>query len=594
MTTPFDYIPAVLDRAVEDAQPIDVKGKVIQVVGTIVKASVPGVKVGEICILRNPWESLEVQAEVVGFTKDAALLTALGPMIGISAETEVIPTRREQMVPVGMNLLGRVLDGLGRPMDLEAKGPLRPDGYYPVYASPPPPLERRMITKPISLGIRAIDGLLTCGEGQRMGIFAAAGGGKSTLLASIIRNTEAEVTVLALIGERGREVREFIEKDLGPEGLKKSVLVISTSDRPSMERLKAAHVATSIAESFRDRGMKVLLLMDSVTRFGRAQREIGLAAGEPPTRRGFPPSVFSELPKLMERAGNSSKGSITALYTVLVEGDDMTEPIADETRSILDGHIILSRKLSGDRHPRLGLAVPVGHHPERPQGRRREAAQAPRQVRRSRASAQDRRVQEGVRPRDGRGHRQEWRRERVPAAGAGRAPRIRRHDRKTQKGGVVMSYVLQPLLRIRTMREDRASGELSAARRELAAAEDALEARRRDLAAYEETKEERRDRIYDAIMGRTVSREQIDLANAGVARIDEEGALKVDNVARAEGERKKCEEATVVARHNLAVAMKNRTKIDEHKEVWISMEAAEEEHRAEGELEDFVVRKPEI
>ena len=238
MTTPFDYIPAVLDRAVEDAQPIDVKGKVIQVVGTIVKASVPGVKVGEICILRNPWESLEVQAEVVGFTKDAALLTALGPMIGISAETEVIPTRREQMVPVGMNLLGRVLDGLGRPMDLEAKGPLRPDGYYPVYASPPPPLERRMITKPISLGIRAIDGLLTCGEGQRMGIFAAAGGGKSTLLASIIRNTEAEVTVLALIGERGREVREFIEKDLGPEGLKKSVLVISTSDRPSMERLR--------------------------------------------------------------------------------------------------------------------------------------------------------------------------------------------------------------------------------------------------------------------------------------------------------------------------------------------------------------------
>ena len=359
MTTPFDYIPAVLDRAVEDAQPIDVKGKVIQVVGTIVKASVPGVKVGEICILRNPWESLEVQAEVVGFTKDAALLTALGPMIGISAETEVIPTRREQMVPVGMNLLGRVLDGLGRPMDLEAKGPLRPDGYYPVYASPPP-LERRMITKPISLGIRAIDGLLTCGEGQRMGIFAAAGGGKSTLLASIIRNTEAEVTVLALIGERGREVREFIEKDLGPEGLKKSVLVISTSDRPSMERLKAAHVATSIAESFRDRGMKVLLLMDSVTRFARAQREIGLAAGEPPTRRGFPPSVFSELPKLMERAGNSSKGSITALYTVLVEGDDMTEPIADETRSILDGHIILSRRLAQMNHyPAIDILASV-------------------------------------------------------------------------------------------------------------------------------------------------------------------------------------------------------------------------------------------
>ena len=360
MKNTFSYITEVLDRAVEDARPIDVKGKVIQMVGTIIKASVPGVKVGEICILRNPWENFEVQAEVVGFTRDAVLLTALGPMIGISAETEVIPTRREQMVPVGMNLLGRVLDGLGRPMDLEAKGPLRPDGYYPVYASPPPPLERRMITKPISLGIRAIDGLLTCGEGQRMGIFAAAGGGKSTLLASIIRNTEAEVTVLALIGERGREVREFIEKDLGPEGLKKSVLVISTSDRPSMERLKAAHVATSIAESFRDRGMKVLLLMDSVTRFGRAQREIGLAAGEPPTRRGFPPSVFSELPKLMERAGNSSKGSITALYTVLVEGDDMTEPIADETRSILDGHIILSRKLAQMNHyPAIDILASV-------------------------------------------------------------------------------------------------------------------------------------------------------------------------------------------------------------------------------------------
>ena len=349
-TNTFSYITEVLDRAIEDAQPIDVKGKVIQVVGTIIKASVPGVKVGEICILRNPWENFEVQAEVVGFTRDAVLLTALGAMIGISAETEVIPTRRVQMVPVGRNLLGRVLDGLGRPMDAEVRGPLRPDGYYPVYAPPPSPLERRVISTPISLGVRAIDGLLTCGEGQRMGIFAAAGGGKSTLLAQIIRNTEAEVTVLALIGERGREVREFIEKDLGPEGMRKSVVVCSTSDRSAMERLKAAYVATSIAEFFRDKGEKVLLLMDSVTRFGRAQREIGLAAGEPPTRRGFPPSVFSELPKLMERAGNSDKGSITALYTVLVEGDDMTEPIADETRSILDGHIILSRKLAQKNH----------------------------------------------------------------------------------------------------------------------------------------------------------------------------------------------------------------------------------------------------
>ncbi len=350
MPNSFEYIAEVLERSIEDVRPIDVKGRVIQVVGTIIKASVPGVKVGEICILRNPWEDHEIQAEVVGFTKEAVLLTVLGQMIGISAQTEVIPTRRVHQVPVGKTLLGRVVDGLGRPLDADKKGPLRPEGYYPVYADPPNPLERTIITKPISLGVRALDSMLTCGEGQRMGIFAAAGGGKSTLMAQIVRNTEAEVTVMALIGERGREVREFIEKDLGEEGMKKSVVVCSTSDRSAMERLKAAYVATAIAESFRDKGMKVLLLMDSVTRFGRAQREIGLAAGEPPTRRGFPPSVFSELPKLMERAGNSSKGSITALYTVLVEGDDMTEPIADETRSILDGHIILSRKLAQMNH----------------------------------------------------------------------------------------------------------------------------------------------------------------------------------------------------------------------------------------------------
>ncbi|MCQ2367818.1 MAG: type III secretion system ATPase SctN [Kiritimatiellae bacterium] len=346
----FDYITKVLDRAIDDMQSVEIKGRVVQVVGTIIKAVVPGVKIGEVCILRNPWENFEVQAEVVGFTKEAALLTALGQMTGISAQTEVIPTRRVHMVPVGSELLGRVVDGLGHPIDLDKKGPIHPEAYYPVFADPPNPLERKVISRPISLGVRCLDGLLTCGEGQRMGIFAAAGGGKSTLLASIIRNTEAEVSVLALIGERGREVREFIEKDLGPEGMKRAVVVCATSDRSSMERLKAAYVATSIAEFFRDQGKKVLLMMDSVTRFGRAQREIGLAAGEPPTRRGFPPSVFSELPKLMERAGNSAKGSITALYTVLVEGDDMTEPIADETRSILDGHIILSRKLASINH----------------------------------------------------------------------------------------------------------------------------------------------------------------------------------------------------------------------------------------------------
>ena len=350
MSSRFEYISGILDRAVEEAQLIDVKGRVVQVVGTIIKASVPGVKVGEICILRDPWENVEMQAEVIGFNKETVLLTALGQMTGLSVQTEVIPSRRVHMVGVGDSLLGRVLDGLGRPIDSDEKGPLLPEKYYPVYADPPNPLERRIISKPISLGVKTLDSMLTCGEGQRMGIFAAAGGGKSTLLAQIVRNTEADVTVLALIGERGREVREFIEKDLGPEGLAKSVVVCSTSDRSAMERLKAAYVATSIAEYFRDKGKKVLLLMDSVTRFARAQREIGLAAGEPPTRRGFPPSVFSELPKLMERAGNSAKGSITALYTVLVEGDDMTEPVADETRSILDGHIILSRKLAQKNH----------------------------------------------------------------------------------------------------------------------------------------------------------------------------------------------------------------------------------------------------
>ncbi len=344
----FEYISSLLKDTMQSTNPVEVRGRVEQVVGTIIRAVVPGVKVGELCILRNPWEKWELKAEVVGFVKQVALLTPLGDLQGISPATEVIPTGTIHSVPVGECLLGRVLDGLGNPIDKGA--PLKPQGYYPVYADPPNPMKRKIIDKPISLGLRVLDGILTCGEGQRMGIFAAAGGGKSTLLSSIIKGCSADVCVLALIGERGREVREFIEHDLGEEGKKKAVLVVSTSDRSSMERLKAAYTATAIAEYFRDQQKKVLLMMDSVTRFGRAQREIGLAAGEPPTRRGFPPSVFSTLPKLMERAGNSDKGSITALYTVLVEGDDMTEPIADETRSILDGHIILSRKLASANH----------------------------------------------------------------------------------------------------------------------------------------------------------------------------------------------------------------------------------------------------
>lgn len=344
----FEYIGSLLEDAVQNTSTVEVRGRVEQVVGTLIRAVAPGVRVGELCLLRNPWDNWELRAEVVGFVGQTALLTPLGDLQGISPATEVIPTGEVHSVFVGPELLGRVISGMGEPLDGGA--PLRTRLRYPVYAEPPNPMTRQIISKPVCLGLRALDGVLTCGEGQRMGIFAAAGGGKSTLLSSIIKGCDADVCVLALIGERGREVREFVEKDLGAVGMAKSVVVVSTSDRPPMERLKAAYSATAVAEYFRDQGHKVLLLMDSITRFGRALREIGLAAGEPPTRRGFPPSVFSSLPRLMERAGTSERGSITALYTVLVEGDDMTEPIADETRSILDGHIVLSRKLASANH----------------------------------------------------------------------------------------------------------------------------------------------------------------------------------------------------------------------------------------------------
>lgn len=349
-TAGFSYITDLLAQSLDEARLLEIRGRITQITGTIIKAVVPGAKIGELCLLRNPGEQFELKAEVVGFSGKEALLTPMGNLYGLSSNTEVIPTSKMQMVPVGPALLGRVLNGLGEPLDVSAHGPLHVDDYYPVYQDAPDPLSRRIIDKPLVLGLRVLDGLLTCGEGQRLGIFAAAGGGKSTLLSMLVKGADVDVTVLALIGERGREVREFIEHDLGPEGAAKSVIVVATSDRPSMERAKAAYVATAIAEYFRDQGQRVLLLMDSVTRFARAQREIGLAAGEPPTRRGFPPSVFAMLPRLMERVGQSDKGFITALYTVLVEGDDMTEPVADETRSILDGHIILSRKLAAANH----------------------------------------------------------------------------------------------------------------------------------------------------------------------------------------------------------------------------------------------------
>ncbi|WP_304944974.1 type III secretion system ATPase SctN [Verrucomicrobium sp. BvORR034] len=357
-TMDFEALNRRLMRGVETARPLVPRGRVVQVVGTIIQAYAPGVKIGELCHLRNPWQEHGLMAEVVGFAKNLVLLTPLGELEGISSSTEVTPTGEVHRVPVGPAMLGRVLDGLGNPSD--GKGPIEIEEYYAVTADPPNAMTRQLISTPIHLGVRALDGLLTCGEGQRMGIFAAAGGGKSTLLSQIIRNTEADIVVLSLIGERGREVREFLERDLGEDGVKRAVTVIATSDRPAMERLKCAYVATAIAEYFRDKGRKVLLLMDSVTRFARALREIGLAAGEPPTRRGFPPSVFATLPKMMERAGCSANGSITALYTVLVEGDDMTEPVADETRSILDGHIILSRKLgSANHYPAIDVLASV-------------------------------------------------------------------------------------------------------------------------------------------------------------------------------------------------------------------------------------------
>ena len=329
--------------------PRRLSGQITQVAGVLVKALLPGVQVGELCEVWRPGAKEPQFAEVIGFSGSTALLMPVGDYEGLCSNTEVRPTGTTHKIKVGEGLLGRVLDGRGNFLDTSTETFVA-EAEYPVNALPPDPLSRGLVEHPLSLGLRAMDGLLTCGEGQRIGIFAAAGGGKSTLLSQILRNTEAEVVVLALIGERGREVREFLEMVLDEESRKRAVVVVSTSDRPAIERLKSAHVATTVAEYFRDKGKKVLLMLDSVTRFARAQRSIGLAAGEPPARRGFPPSVFNALPALLERAGPAEKGSITAIYTVLVEGDDMNEPVADEVRSILDGHVILSRRLASAYH----------------------------------------------------------------------------------------------------------------------------------------------------------------------------------------------------------------------------------------------------
>lgn len=332
----------------EDFQVTTVNGRITEVVGMLIKAIVPEVKIGEVCLVKREGEPLRTQ--VVGFTREEVYLSPLGEMTGIGPSSEVIPTHLPLHIKVGPQLLGRVLNGVGEPIDVDTKGPLELNEIVSVAQAPPDPLTRKRILEPISVGIRVIDGVLTTGQGQRVGIFAAAGGGKSTLLGMIARNAVADVNVISLIGERGRELRDFIEKDLGPEGLKRSVLVVSTSDQASQLRLNAAYVGTAIAEYFRDQGKSVILMMDSITRFARALREIGLAAGEPPARAGYTPSVFSTLPKLLERTGNSDKGSITAFYTILVAGDDMNEPVADEVRSILDGHIILSSDLARQFH----------------------------------------------------------------------------------------------------------------------------------------------------------------------------------------------------------------------------------------------------
>lgn len=337
-------------EAVEQAESITVKGRVTEVTGLVIKAKVPGVRIGEVCFIEGTTGN-QVVCEVVGFRDETVMLMPLGEAQGIGPDSEVIATGKPFSIRCGWGLLGRILDGLGRPIDGGAPLIEIPElEDWAVDRECPDPMKRMRITESIAMGVRAIDGLLTVGLGQRIGLFAGSGVGKSTLMGQIARNTEAEVVVVCLIGERGREVRDFIEESLGEEGVAKSVMVVATSNAPSLVRLKSAFVATAIAEWFRDQGKKVLFMMDSSTRFARAQREIGLAIGEPPARQGYPPSVFYQIPRLMERTGNNETGSITALYTILVQGGDMEEPIADEVRGILDGHIILNRELGARNH----------------------------------------------------------------------------------------------------------------------------------------------------------------------------------------------------------------------------------------------------
>ena len=326
-------------------------GKVVKIVGLTIESVGPDAKLNDLCrIIIDKNSGTSILAEVVGFRDKRLLLMPFESVEGIGVGCIVENTGHPLSVLVGDELLGHTLDGVGRPTDLDEFDKLDLRYEYPVEAAPPDPMSRQIIDEVLPLGVKAVDALITIGKGQRIGIFAGSGVGKSTLMGMFARNTKADINVIALVGERGREVREFIERDLGEEGMKRSVVVVATSDKPALIRSKAAKTATAIAEYFRDQGKDVLLMMDSLTRFSMAQREIGLASGEPPVTRGYPPSVYSEMPKLLERAGNSSAGSITGLYTVLVDGDDFNEPITDTARSILDGHIMLSRKLGHKNH----------------------------------------------------------------------------------------------------------------------------------------------------------------------------------------------------------------------------------------------------
>jgi len=336
-----------LRRIIKDTRTVRAEGRVTKVIGLTIE--VDGIKppVGEVCHIYGAEKDKPLLSEVVGFKEGRVILMPLGELKGIGPGCRVKPTGKALMVKVGEKLLGRVLDGIGNPIEGEM---LEEYSEYYVANSPPNPLKRPRISRVMATGVKAIDGFLTCGEGQRVGIFAGSGVGKSTLLGMIARHSAADINVIGLIGERGREVRDFIERDLGDEGLRRSVIVCATSDQPALVRLKGAYTATAIAEYFRDRGRKVMLMMDSVTRFAMAQREVGLAIGEPPATKGYTPSVFAMLPGLLERSGMSEKGSITAFYTVLVDGDDFNEPISDAVRGILDGHIILSRDLAAQNH----------------------------------------------------------------------------------------------------------------------------------------------------------------------------------------------------------------------------------------------------